>query len=196
MNLWDRSQQSDRWTIFRQSNHGHNTLVIDGKLQRAAGKGRIIRFSDDPSSPHSVLDMSEVYDGQATSVQRGVALLDSRNVLIQDHLTGLKPGSRVRWGMLTPASTDGSNGSNIELRLDGARLALTILSPQKATWQIIDTVKPRNEWDSPNRGTVMVAFEVVAPESGELTLAVLATPGGGSEITKPKLRSLTDWSKK
>ncbi len=194
MNLWNRSQESDRWTIFRQSNHGHNTLVIDGQLQRAAGKGRIIRFSDDPSSPHSVLDMSEVYDGQAKSVQRGVALLDSRNVLIQDHLTGLKPGSRVRWGMITPASAEVSEGSSVELRRHDARLTLTILSPRKATWQTIDTVEPRNGWDSPNRGTLMVAFEVIAPESGELTLAVLATPGGGPAKSELKLRPFTDWS--
>ena len=49
MNLWDRSQDSDRWTIFRQCNAGHNTLVIDGQLQRAAGRGM---FSDSPTIPH------------------------------------------------------------------------------------------------------------------------------------------------
>ncbi len=46
MKLWDREQNSDRWTIFRLSNLGHNTLVIDGQLQRANGNcadGRILR---------------------------------------------------------------------------------------------------------------------------------------------------------
>ena len=194
MNLWSRSQKSDRWTIFRQSNFGHSTLVIDGKLQRAAGKGRMIDFSDAPKLPHSVLDMSDVYAGQAKSVQRGVALLDSRNVLIQDHLTGLKPGSRVRWGMLTPASIEVSSGTSIELRKDNAQLTLTVLSPQKATWQTIDTATPRNRWDSPNLGTQMVAFEAIAPASGELTLAVFATPDTSS--AEPKLRPLTEWSSK
>ena len=40
MNLWSSSQNSDRWTIFRQSNHGHNTLVIDGQLQKAGATPR------------------------------------------------------------------------------------------------------------------------------------------------------------
>jgi len=197
MNLWSRAQDSDRWTIFRQSNHGHNTLVIDGQLQRASGSGRVADFSDDPASPYSVLDMSSAYDGQASSVQRGVAIVRSRDVLIQDHLTGLKPGSRVRWGMITPGRPDVRDGASIELRQKDARLTLTILSPRAATWRTIDTAKPRNEWDSPNHGTRMVAFEAVAPASGELTLAVLATPGVGVDSKRRTLdlRPFQNWGR-
>ncbi len=197
MNLWSRAQNSDRWTIFRQMNHGHNTLVIDGQLQRASGSGKVTSFSGDPAFPHSVIDMSSVYAGQAKSVERGVGLVDSRRVLIQDQLTGLKPGSRVRWGMITPGVPDAPDGASIELRQKDARLTLRILSPQDATWQVIDTAKPRKEWDSPNHGTRMVALEVVAPESGELTLAVLATPGSAADPARRKLelRRLKDWGR-
>jgi len=197
MNLWSRAQNSDRWTIFRQRNAGHNTLMIDGQLQRASGNGPIIRFSDDPKFPHSIVDMSSVYQGQAESVWRGVALLDSRNVLIQDHLTGLKPGSRVRWGMITPGVPEVLGKASVELRQKDARLTLEILSPRAATWQVIDTATPRNEWDSPNRGTCMIAMEAVAPESGELVLAVLATPGEDADSTgrQIKLRPLEAWSR-
>jgi hypothetical protein len=197
MNLWSRAQDSDRWTIFRQSNHGHNTLVIDGQLQRASGDGRIIEFSDDPTFPHSVLDMSSVYDGNAKSVHRGIALLPSREVLIQDHLTGLKSGSRVRWGMITRGSPGKLDRPTIELRQNDARLALRILAPQSATWHTIDTGKPRNEWDSPNAGTRMVAFEATAPDSGELVLAVLVTPGSCTDSARDnlELRPLTSWGR-
>ena len=177
MSLWSRGQDSDRWTIFRQSNLGHNTLVIDDQLQVAAGNATIVRFSDDPASPHSVVDLSPVYRGQAESVRRGVALLSTDEVLIQDQLTGLQPGSRVRWGMITPGEPDGVAGRVITLRQQSARLALTIVAPQDVHWQEIDTAKPRQPWDSPNPGTRMVAFEATAPESGELTLAIVATPG-------------------
>jgi hypothetical protein len=177
MNLWSRRQNSDRWTIFRQSNHGHNTLVIDGQLQRAAGKGEIVEFSDRADYPFSVVDMSSVYDGQAESVRRGIALLPSREVLIQDRLTGLQAGSRVRWGMITPSKASCEQPNTMKLRQDDATLSLRIVAPQDAQWQIIDTAKPRQEWDSPNRGTCMVAFESEAPLSGEMSITVLATPG-------------------
>jgi hypothetical protein len=177
MNLWGRSQDSDRWTIFRQSNLGHNTLVIDGQLQRASGKGKVVSFSDDPKFPHSVIDLTSAYSGQVKSAARGVALLRSREVLIEDHLTGLKPGSRVRWGLITPGVPQDAGRPTIELRQKDAGLKLSILSPSAATWQTVDTAQPQHEWDSPNPGTRLVAFETLAPESGELTLAVLATPG-------------------
>jgi len=139
--------------------------------------------------------MSPVYEGQAQSVRRGVALLPSREVLVQDELTGLKPGSRVRWGMITPSKPAEAGKSNVEFAQDNARLTLDILAPQASFWQIIDTAKPRNEWDSPNRGTCMIAFEAVAPESGELTLVVLATPGSCKAAVKhtPPFTALEQW---
>lgn len=195
MNLWGRGQDSDRWKIFRQSNFGHNTLVIDGQLQRAAGFGKFTAFSDDPAFPHSVLDLSDVYRDQARSVRRGVALLPSRLVLFRDELEGLKPGARVRWGMITPGRPGDTGGRTIRLRQAKATLELTILAPESARWELQDTATPRNEWDSPNPGTVMVQFHGVAPENGRLELVVLARPGSAQAPAVPALlrRPLAQW---
>jgi len=193
MNLWSSKQDSDRWTIFRQRNEGHNTLVIDGQLQKASARAMIVEFSDAPDFPHSIVDMSDIYEGQAESARRGVALVDTKNVLIQDQLTGLKPGSRVRWGMVTPAAPGEAGSASIDLEERDAHLTMTILSPQSAGWKIVDTATPRNEWDSPNRGTSMIAFEAVAPESGELTLTVLAVPGADRKSKAVKIVPLDDW---
>jgi len=115
---------------------------------------------------------------QAESIHRGVALLPSREVLIQDELTGLKRGSRVRWAMITPATPGEPEGSRLGLRKEDASMSLKICSAGKSpNWRIIDTAKPQNEWDSTNRGTCAVAFETIAPASGKLTIAVLFTPG-------------------
>jgi Heparinase II/III-like protein len=197
MNLWNHAQDSDRWTVFRLSNAGHNTLVIDGQLQCADGHGRIADFSDDPEFPHSVVDMSSVYAGQAKSVRRGVALLPTREVLIQDELTGLKPGRRVRWGMVTRGVPESVGGSTVELVQPGARLRLEILSPNECTWRQVETAEPVNEWDSPNPGTRMLVFEAIAPNSGKLTLTVLATPGHCAKTPGDKLElcPLAAWAR-
>ena len=197
MNLWSRAQNSDRWTIFRQSNHGHNTLVIDEQLQIAEGKAAVVRFSDDPEFPHTLVDLSSVYEGQAGSIHRGVALLPSREILIQDELTGLKPGSGVRWGMITPGTPGRPDGRRLRLQKEDASMSLAIYSKDKTPdWQIIDTARPRNEWDSANPGTRMVAFEAIAPPSGKLTIAVLFTPGTckSSAAHTLRIRPLETWS--
>jgi len=196
MNLWSRGQTSDRWKIFRQRNHGHNTLVIDDQLQYAAGNGPIVQFSDDPDFPHSIVDLAPVYPDQVESARRGVALLDGRHVLIVDELTGLEPGSRVRWGMITPGTPSETGRSDIKLSRGDARLTMTILAPESITWTTVDTATPRNEWDSPNRGTRMIAFEAVAPASGELVLAVLAQPGEEPTKRPVELVPLEKWGER
>jgi hypothetical protein len=195
MNLWSSAQDSDRWTIFRQSSHGHNTLVIDDQLQVAVGDAQIVQFSDAPARPHSIVNLSPVYSGQAKSVKRGVALFPSREVLIQDELTGLPPGSRVRWGMITTAAPDTLGQSLLTLRQSSERLTLRLIAPSGVGWKQIDTARPRNEWDSPNANSRMVAFEATAPESGKLTLVVVATPGTCTESVADDLeiQSLESW---
>ncbi|RIK81660.1 MAG: heparinase [Planctomycetota bacterium] len=191
MSLWDSSQQSDRWTIFRQSSFGHNTLVIDDRLQAAAGDAKITAFSDRPERAFSIVDLTGVYRGQADSVRRGVRLLSSGEVLVQDELVGLNPGSRVRWGMITSAELAPGNDSRaIRLQQAGRRLTLLQRHPHPSPWIEIDTTTPKHPWDSPNPGTRMAAFVTEAPQSGRLSISVVATPGscrdplaGGEEIT-------------
>ncbi len=198
MSLWDRSQDSDRWKIFRQQNHGHNTLVIDDQLQVAKNAGSIIQFSDDPDFPFSIIDLSPVYEGQAESVQRGIALLPSNEVLIRDELKGLKPDSKVRWGMLTRAKPANQEQFLLELMQDGKSLRLTNLSSaESAKWEIVDTSKPKNEWDSPNRGTCMAVLNGKAASDGTLTFTVLITPGSCSQsvVKTMRIKLLKDWGK-
>jgi hypothetical protein len=195
MNFWSMAQNSERWRVFRQSSHSHNTLVIGDALQVAAGHTKVVRFSDAAVFPHSVLDLTPVYAGQAGAVHRGVALLAGGDVLVRDRLTGLKPGTTVRWGMVTPGSPGAAGQRSLALRQGDASLRLQILLPAEAVWALSDTAKPRNEWDSPNPGTVMTEFQAVAPESGVLDLAVVLTPGS-RQPTPPdqiNLEAPLDW---
>ncbi len=84
----------------------------------------------------------------------------------------------------------------VKLRSNDASLELAVLAPTSAVWQLVDTEQPRNPWDSPNTDTRMVAFEAVAPVSGQLTLAVTATPGSCADSLSNtlKLRPLDEWS--
>jgi hypothetical protein len=198
MDLWNTKQNADRWKIFRLNNLGHNTLVIDDQLQTTSGNCKIVGFSDDPAKSYSIVDMTPVYQSQADSVQRGIALLPSGEVLIQDQLTGLRPGSRVRWGIITTGEPEDLSTNPLVLRQHGEKLKLTLVAPGETAWTQIDTAKPRHEWDSPNPGTRMVAFEARAPKSGQLTLAVVATPGTcrNPVAFKAKIEPLEDWGRK
>ncbi|TWU37731.1 Heparin and heparin-sulfate lyase precursor [Novipirellula aureliae] len=178
MNLWSRKQDSDRWKIFRQRNEGHNTLVINEQLQNASGFAKVIDFSDDPNNAFTVMDLTDIYRGQAKLIHRRFEMAPNGIVTIKDIIKGILPGSKVRWGMVTYGKPTRSSSSDVmHLAQKNKTLRLKIESPTSAEWQTIDTATPHHEWDSPNPGTQMVAFEAIAPESGELSLVVELVPG-------------------
>jgi hypothetical protein len=155
-----------------------------------------VSFSEAAEFPHTVVDLTGVYAGQATAVHRGLALLPNGGVLVRDRLTGLRPGAQVRWGMVTPASPGSGGRETLALQQGKASLALRIVLPGAMKWTLLDTAQPKNEWDSPNPGTVMCAFTAVAPASGTLDLAVVLTPGTRqpAAITSALLKPPLEWS--
>ncbi|HQI33614.1 MAG TPA: hypothetical protein PLK87_13060, partial [Verrucomicrobiota bacterium] len=74
----------------------------------------------------------------------------------------------------------------------GKSLELRILKPAGAAWKTVDIETPRNEWDSPNSGTTMVATTIVAPPSGDMTIVIVARPGGASAPDVPP-GPLAEW---
>ena len=177
MNLWSNKQNSDRWTIFRLNNFSHNTLVIDEKLQLAKGRATLKSFKAGPE-PETVINLTGVYKGQASLIERSGKLLPSGQFQISDKLEGLKPGAKVRWQMMTPTNVKTTDSASIQLTAGDKSLKLTIQHNDAARWKIIDAEKPRNEWDSPNKNCKLITFETIAPENGKLDLSVLITPGG------------------
>lgn len=175
--LWDYAQNSNRWKIFRLNNFSKNTLVIDNQLQLASGRATLKSFKAEPA-PETVLDLTPVYQGQASKIIRAGKLLPSGEFQITDTLAGLKPGAIVRWALLTTAQATLNDTPVMILTKNGETLKLTLKHDAAARWKIIDAEKPRNEWDSPNKGYRQITFETIAPENGELTLEVLITPGG------------------
>jgi hypothetical protein len=196
IDLWNNKQGGQRWSIFRLNNLSHNTLVIDDQPQSVTASSKITEFSADPKRAFSIVDMTPAYEGQVKSARRGFRLLPSGEVLIQDELTGLRPGARVRWGMVTTGVPRELGKKDVVLKQGEKNLTLQLVSPTHVGWMEVDTAKPRHAWDSPNPGTRMVAFEAVASDSGELALAVIATPGSCEKSTADtfKFEPLKKWN--
>lgn len=192
MDLWNRSQESDRWRVFRNNNLSHNTLVIGGRTHDVQGRAVVMAHSEDPDFPHSVVDLTEVYRGQAERVLRGVGLVNGGEVVVRDRLEGVT-GGPVRWGMVTRAEVEMRGPREAVLRQGGKRLTLRVLQPAGAQLRIYETEEPPAEHDSPNPGTRMIGFEVEG--EGPLDLVVRLTPESReTAASRPlDLGPLADW---
>jgi hypothetical protein len=115
---------------------------------------------------------------------------------VQDHLTGLNPGSVVRWGFITKGQPDSLAGPAVTLHAGKKSLVATRLSPDSSQWETFESAKPPHEWDTPNPKTCILGFNATAPASGELSLAVLLTPGsrlGQTQVKTISLRNPETW---
>ena len=189
--LFGRTQDAQRWTVFRLTNLVHNTLTVNGQLQRVTGYAKIDRFSDHPEFSYAVSDLSSAYENQLASVTRGVAMVNGKHVVIQDELTTRDTTTTVRWTMLTPADVAITGKTTATLSKEGKRLFMKVTSPAKVdlkTW----STEPTTDYDAPNPGTTLVGFVVQLPPGKEAVFHVMLIPEGAGE-GKVKLRDLRDW---
>ncbi|MDZ7725582.1 MAG: heparinase II/III family protein [candidate division KSB1 bacterium] len=158
IDLWNKSQDSERWQIFRLNSKSHNTLTVNDKLQQVNGFAEIAAFSSEPPMPHTILDLSSVYNDQLTRVRRGIGLWNNRIVVIQDEMTALEDSTRVRWSMLTRATVT-TKGSEAQLEQNGRSVRLKIIQPAEAEFIVYPSDPPPADYDARNPDTRILGFE-------------------------------------
>lgn len=157
LKIWNPKQESDRWRVFRLSNLSHNILVIDQEPQLVDEFAPIQSFSEEPSAAFTVIDMTPVYQKSLERAIRGVRIGAKGGVLLEDEITGLAPGKKVRWGMVTPAEIE-LKGNEAVLRKGGKQLFATIVSPTSGAFEVVSINPPPSDFDVANPGTRMLAF--------------------------------------
>jgi hypothetical protein len=173
--LFGRTQDAQRWTVFRLNNFVHNTLTIDNQLQQVKGYAKIDRFSDSPKFMYAVSDISSVYENQLESALRGVAIVDGKYVVVSDELIAPNKPVTVRWTMLTTA-TPTMGDKTITLTKDGKTLNLMVNTEAKVTMKTWSTT-PTTTYDAPNPGTTLVGFEMQLEPREKQAVQVLLIPG-------------------
>ncbi len=194
MNIWNRSQHSDRWRVYRYHNRSHNTLLVNDQEQIVSASAPILSFSSHTDFPHTIVDMSAVYRGQLARAERGFALLPDGRVLIQDEIAAGDAPARVRWAMSTPGELTDTEPGRTVLKQGDKRLFFEVMGPEQVAIEEFST-DPPNEWDGPNPDTRQVGFHVDLEPGASTTLTVLLTPGSVRESVgaPPPLRPFALW---
>jgi len=172
VDLWNKSQNSQRWTVYRLNNSSHNTLTLRGQPHRVDGHATLRGFANDGTA---AVDLTPVFAGQAGQVQREFTVQSGPGVTITDRLRGLKPGTAVRWQMATRATVS-LQGNTATLRQDGRSLTVEARAPASAAFTVAPAEPPADAYNAHNPGVQMLAFTANAPADGTLDLEVVLTP--------------------
>lgn len=193
--LFGRTQDAERWTVFRLTNLVHNTLSINGQHQLVSGTAPITSYGKKNNFMNAVEDLSEIYKDQIKTSKRGIAIVGKSHVLVRDEIETLDKETTVRWTMLTPASVKITGSNQAELTKDGKSLMLEVEGPQSIIMKTWST-DPPNSYDAPNPGTTLVGFEVTLPAGSRTALNVKLIPKSSGKIAKKKIKDLEKWNKK
>lgn len=187
-----------RWNYYRMRAEGHNTIVVNPSAepdQLPSAAAGIERFRSETNRAFAVADLSPAYDKKA-QIRRGVALLDRRQVLVQDEI--LCPNAAELWWFLHTAARIeiGENGASALLRQDGKQLNLAILSPKGAVFTVRKAEplpgSAQPEKQNANEGIRKLAIHL--PGTLEVRIAVLLTPMlDQAKSDRPEIVPLAGW---
>ena len=160
---------SKRWTYYRLRTEGHNTLTIAGKNQDTRAKAPIVAFASTQARAFAVADLSKAY-AEAKSWRRGMALLDRREVLVQDEIE-LKAKADIVWTLHTAATIE-LDGATATLRQGNDRLRATLLEPKGAVFETASATPPKPQ--AQNEGVTRLLVRL--PGVSRTRIAILLTP--------------------
>jgi hypothetical protein len=179
--LWGKTQDSERWKIFRLGASSHNVLTVDGQAQRVDGDARIVVAK----AGRSVVELGAIYRGQLARAQRGVGLGSDRAVRVQDEFAAPGNPVTVRWAMVTRAAVTVDGPGRATLAQEGKRLDFRVLEPGDAVVRIYPTDPPPSPLDARNEGTRMIGFEVRVPAGAARRVVVQLAPPGAAAAPLP-----------
>jgi hypothetical protein len=174
MSIFGKTQDAERWTIFRMNTYSHNVLIIDDQQQRVDGYAKIDKYSDNEDFMFAVSDISTVYSGQLKKATRGVGIKDGKYTIIRDEIETLDKTTMVRWNMVTFSSVV-LGDKEATLTDDGKTLYLKVLGPDNIEMKTWSTAPPNN-YDAANPGTIMVGFECEVPANTSQAIEVILVP--------------------
>lgn len=173
--LWGRTQDSERWNVFRLNNFSHNTLIIDSQLQRVEGHASIIDQRSDENNMQVTFDLSTVYTDQLHACKRTIAIMNKDHVEVRDEIETLNRETKVRWNLLTPAKVEITGPNSAILMIGKKSMKMNVSGAENIKMRTWSTDPPR-DYDAPNPGTILVGFEAMIPAGSKKTLQVSLIP--------------------
>jgi hypothetical protein len=180
---------AERPTYYRCSTAGHNTIAFEGRNEEEDATAPLTAFFATKARAHAVIDLTNSYrnSARAERILRGIALLNRRDVLVQDEIHLERP-QRVNWSMHTRAKVTVS-GRTATLQQNGQTLTARLLYPPGVSFEATPAPNPPKQSYTEGVTVLSINFRVDEPTH----IAVLFSPGAG-EADIPKLNPVSTWA--
>ncbi|MFP4621458.1 MAG: heparinase II/III family protein [Bacteroidales bacterium] len=157
--LWDSSQDGERWTLLTKNNHNHSTLTVNKALHRVEGYAPIETFAVDEPPQSVTLDLQEIFHGQLKDAKRTFVKQDASTLRIIDEMIPFRNTEEVIWRMMTQADVQTTETGAV-LMQDGKELKLEILKPSNLAVSVVAMDPPPLEYDKRIEGLKRIEIRI------------------------------------
>jgi oligo-alginate lyase len=178
LDLWNYSQNSNRWETFRTGPESHNILRFNNERQEISGLAEILELPDENGSMGNMVDLSSTYKTQVEKVSRTIKLYPDRSITIQDEWTTGKESVIASFQWLTEANASICT-FGVLLEQNGKSLKMIMEAPYskyKPKILIEDVSKSKAKQDSDNPGVSRIVIKLKTDSKSSSFLKVTAIP--------------------
>jgi hypothetical protein len=180
--LFDMSQTSLRWKLFRMHSRQHNTLTVNDKDHNVTAFVKMTSTENTASRMAATFDLAPLFDGDLVKAERTAALCEGKHLEIKDVLkTPADRPAHIRWTMVTAAvpeiTPDGivltSGSAGKKLTVQGGNVTYKIWSNNLEDYDDLIKVDGKPLESPVNSGQEIVyicGYEIDIPAGTELAL--------------------------
>ncbi len=188
VDLWNMSQNSQRWDIFRYNNFNHNTLSINNQLHNVEGRSEIIKTYENKNELGAKVDLAPALNlnNELKTATRKATIVDDSYLRIEDVIETNDKPVNLRWNMATPAFAEIVDKNTIKLSQQGKILLVKFSAEVPFKLAIRPSENPSQyklefknakygEYNQLNKGSVMIGFDskVPANKSAKFTISMV-----------------------
>ncbi len=177
VDLWNMSQTSERWDVFRYNNMAHNTLTINGNKQLITGNSPMENLVNTADRKSVELNLTPLYQNDVASCRRTGAIVSNRYVEIKDEIKAKTSQLTVRWNLATQAIPQKVSNKIIKLNQSTKALYLVFEGTDNVEAKAWST-KPPTTYEEQNSDSYFTGFEFKVAAGATQTVTVKMVPAG------------------
>jgi len=182
MQLWERTQESARWSLLTKNNLGHSTLTLDGSLHRTGGRATLKEFDLRGPKPEFSFDLSPLFGADVLKADRTFTYLGGSNLLVRDSLVLEKGTGHMAWQLVTTAEVQ-FRQHRVDLSQDGKMFYIHLPRHQSFRKNLVSLDPPPLSYDKQIPGLKRIELVPRVTKYGEpLEMVFLLSPNPEAEL--------------
>jgi len=171
VDLWNASQNSQRWDVFRIGPWSHNMLTVNGHRPYVDRMSPIVETWEGEGGRYGAkVDLHGLLSEDLDLCQRSVWVDSKERLNINDTAVAGEKDAVIQWAMCTPAEVEQLNSRTLKLTRNGKTRFFRVKGKNVAlkVWP----AGPMHDYDAPNPGYMMVGFDWNLPAGKKGTVKV------------------------